>query len=244
MPENLSDAVYRKLQNRILDRTYPPGSRFPSERELADALGVSRVTVREAIRRLAELGLVDKIPSSGTYVREFESEASLDLLVKIMQSRDSLDPGMLSSLLEFRRATEVFAARAAAQRALREETAELRTILCEMENRLEDVDFLARADYRFHFALIRISGNRVFRLMLNAFQPVYTYYTRFFYGVEEIPREYMRYYRKLVSALESNDDTFAAYIMEKMLEYAENRVKEETDLFTRPMAEIATPEML
>ncbi|MBI9084835.1 MAG: FadR family transcriptional regulator [Desulfobacterales bacterium] len=236
MADNLSDAVYRKLQKQILDKTYPPGSRFPSERDLAEALGVSRVTVREAVRRLAELGLVNKIPSSGTYVREFESEASLDLLVKIMQSRDSLDPDMLSSLLEFRRATEVFAARAAALRASREETAELRAILAEMENRLEDADFLAQADYRFHFALIRISGNRVFRLILNAFKPVYTFYTRFFYGLEEMPRRSILFFRKLVSALESKDELFAAYIMEKMLEYAENRVKEETDLFTRSLA--------
>ena len=188
-------------------------------------------------------GLVNKIPSSGTYVREFESEASLDLLVKIMQSRDSLDPKMLSSLLEFRRATEVFAARTAAQRATREDAAELRTILSEMENRIEDADFLSQADYRFHFTLIRISGNRVFRLMLNAFKPVYTFYTRFFYGVEEMTRQSILFYRKLVSALESKDDTFAAYIMEKMLEYAENRVKEETELFTRSMAESAELEM-
>lgn len=243
MAGNLSDTVYRKLLKRILDKTYPPGSRFPSERELADALGVSRVTVREAVRRLAELGLVNKIPSSGTYVREFEAEASLDLLVKIMQSRDSLDPDMLSSLLEFRRATEVFAARTAAQRASGEETAELRAILSEMENHPNDADFLAQADYRFHFALIRISGNRVFRLMLNAFKPVYTFYTRFFYGVEERPRQSIRFYRKLVAAMEANDDTFAAYIMEKMLEYAENRVKEETDLFAQAMAESTAPEM-
>ena len=80
MNKNLSETVFEQLQKEIVNGVYLSGSRLPAERKLAEQYDVSRVTIRDSIRKLAQLGLVSKVPQSGTYINEYKSEASLDLL--------------------------------------------------------------------------------------------------------------------------------------------------------------------
>ncbi len=234
MPDNLSEAVFHKLQVKIINGTYPAGSRLPSERELSGQFRVSRITIRDAVRKLAQLGFVNKVPQSGTYVSEYESDASLDLLIHIMKTSDSVDSDILISLMEFRRLAEVFAAKKAAQNITPEAMLQMNAILLHIEDNLDSPEALSECDYALHLAIARLSHNLMIKLMFNSFKPVYHYYTDFFYRLEDAPARSMEYHKRLVAALGSRDGSFAAHVMEEALLYAEYRVKEALDISDHP----------
>ena len=226
MNKNLSETVYEKLKKEIVNGVYIAGSRLPAERKLADKYNVSRITIRDSIGKLAQLGLVNKVPQSGTYVNEYESEASLDLLIHIMNSKDHVDPDILISLMEFRRLAEIFAAKKAARHITEENGKELDSIIMQIERDPENPDNLSECDYRLHYTIARQSENIMIKLMFNSFKPVYRYYTDFFYRLDGAGDKSIDFHRRLVNSIKNGDEEFSAYVMEQTLIYAENRVKE------------------
>lgn len=94
--------VLKNIEQRILDGTYKPGDKLPSERELAESFGVSRVPVREAIKILEYTGVVEIIPGEGVYLstarpiaaglhNQFPTEMTADLLVDLFEMRCILE---------------------------------------------------------------------------------------------------------------------------------------------------------
>ncbi|MBS1884710.1 MAG: winged helix-turn-helix transcriptional regulator, partial [Actinobacteria bacterium] len=75
MPKRAYIDVAALLRERVEDGQYPPGSRLPAERQLAEELGVSRPTVREALAAMELMGVVDTHAGAGTFVREKGVEA-------------------------------------------------------------------------------------------------------------------------------------------------------------------------
>ncbi|MFZ5569328.1 MAG: FadR/GntR family transcriptional regulator [Thermodesulfobacteriota bacterium] len=221
---NLSETIFAQLKTDIIQGSYPPGSKFPSERILAERLGVSRVTIRDAVRKLTQMGLVEKIPHSGTYVCEFESEASLELLVQIMQTREAVDPRLLESLLEFRNLAEVFAARQAASRITPQGAAMLNDIIGGIDDHLAEPAYLSSADYRLHFTVAHLSGNTIIRLLFTSFRPIYRFYTDIFYSLPDTAAQSMAFHRELVRAVIAGNSDLAANIMEQALAYARTRM--------------------
>jgi len=86
--EKRSDAVFKALQHDIINGKYSPKSKFPPERDFAKKYSVSRVTIREAVNKLSQLGLVKTLPQNGTYVTDFFADASFQLLIEIMNNSD------------------------------------------------------------------------------------------------------------------------------------------------------------
>lgn len=243
MANNLSESIFIRLKTEIIRGVYPMGSKFPSERALADRYEVSRVTIRDAVGKLAQMGLVEKVPHSGTYVCEYEHQASLELLVQIMQTREAVDPDMLASLMEFRLLTEVFAARKAAQRVTADATRLLHRILQGAENHLSDPAYLSRADYKLHHTIAALSNNGVLKLMFNSFKPIYRYYTDIFYALPGAEVASLAFHRQLVKAVTRGDSEQAGKIMEQALIYAEGRVNEALNL-DRTTGEVRLAESL
>jgi GntR family transcriptional regulator, transcriptional repressor for pyruvate dehydrogenase complex len=226
MYKNLSETVYEKLKKEIINGVYLAGSRLPAERKLADKYNVSRITIRDSIGKLAQLGLVNKVPQSGTYINEYESEASLDLLIDIMNSRDHVDPDILISLMEFRRLAEIFAAKKAARNITGEDGKYLDSVIDQIKKYPDNPDNLSECDYRLHYTIAKQSENVMIKLMFNSFKPVYRYYTDFFYRLDGAGEKSIDFHCRLVNAIKSGDEDYSAYIMEQALTYAENRVKE------------------
>jgi GntR family transcriptional regulator, transcriptional repressor for pyruvate dehydrogenase complex len=134
-----------------------PGSRLPSERELAEQLGVSRSTVREAVQFLGALGLVEIRHGSGTFVR---SDGDLPSEWLQWTRRHQVE---VHELLEVRRGLEAVAAELAAERSHDLEAME--AALADMEAAIHgpDVPGLVEADLSFHTALAAASGNTALR---------------------------------------------------------------------------------
>ncbi|OHV05583.1 FadR/GntR family transcriptional regulator [Mycobacterium talmoniae] len=150
----LVDQAIDQLRDSVTSGEWPIGSRIPPEPELAQALGVGRNTVREAVRALAHSGILEVRQGDGTYVRA-TSEVS-GALRRLCGSE-------LRDVLQVRRCLEVEGARLAATARTEQDLAELRTLL-ERRDTLQREgrrDEFVRADTELHFAVVRCGHNPV-----------------------------------------------------------------------------------
>lgn len=166
------DAVADRLRNEILAGRVAAGSRLPSERELALALGVNRLTLRAALARLEALGLVSTRHGSGTEVVSWRDRAGLDALPMVINSLDRSEPGwpvLIASLLEIRRVLVSEAVALAAERHTEEDIRALREVAARQHENLADPLAFARGDLALQRVIVRAARNVGFELILNTF---------------------------------------------------------------------------
>ena len=150
------------LTDAIIRRELKPGSKIPTEIELSEKLGVSRNTVREAIKTLIFMGVLEIRRPEGTFVRSGFTESLIDPMVYgiILNQDDSYD-----SLMELREMTEVGVMRLVIEKASDEEIEKLREPLSALEAacRAEkpDLDTVFNADNAFHEAINELGGNQM-----------------------------------------------------------------------------------
>lgn len=157
--------VTEQLREAILAGELPPGEPLPPERELADSFGVSRTSIREALRALQAQGLIvgGGSPVRPLVARELD-EPARDALVNLLR----LNRIELADLVDLRCVLEAAAVRAAARRPDRGSLAEARTALEDMRGGDVDIEAFDGADVRFHVALARASGNEATHLVMQA----------------------------------------------------------------------------
>jgi len=98
----VKNQVFEQLRDRIIDRTWPPGAKIPSENALAHSFGVSRVSIREALHMLVSPGLLKTRHGGGTYVRKYSGEIFLNPLLPLL----ALDKINILNVLEYRKIQE------------------------------------------------------------------------------------------------------------------------------------------
>ena len=99
---SVPEDVFDQIVAEVLSGDMAPGAALPSERRLAEVLGVSRPAVREAIKRLTEAGLVEVRQGDATTVRDFRRHAGLDLLPRLLIRAGEVDVSVVRSILETR----------------------------------------------------------------------------------------------------------------------------------------------
>ncbi len=162
--ETISTEITRRLLAYLLAGDVQPGEKIPSERKLAEALGVGRSVVREALKSLTLLGLVDVRQGDGTYLRRADSEIlprSIEWGLLLGQKR-TLD------LVEARRYLEVVVAGLAAERRDDGDLEALRGYLREMEASAGDPDEFVAADVAFHLTVARASRNETLDRIMSS----------------------------------------------------------------------------
>jgi len=152
---NVSDQVFEQMKGLILSGDWEPGIRLPSENNLANLFGVSRITIRQGIHRLVALGLAITHPGEGTFIRTLCPGQSI---ASLMPAAYLSDDNMLS-VLEYRMAIEGYTAELAAKKADAEDVNRLENILFEMEQKKGDIEGFSEADCSFHYELAVISRN-------------------------------------------------------------------------------------
>ena len=154
----LADRVASDLQNMIFTK-YQPGDKLPVENELAQLFSVSRVTVREAIRQLNTMGIVDVRQGEGTFVEQLTPSSFMRPMLPMLTLSD-VD---LADIFEVRMLIECRAAEYATQRATDEEIAQLKVTLEEMEEAAlaGDIRLHNEIDVRFHNEIAKCSHNQV-----------------------------------------------------------------------------------
>ncbi|WP_136054306.1 FCD domain-containing protein [Microbacterium sp. K24] len=149
------DKALHGLRALIADGALRPGDRLPSEGELCETLGVSRGSLREAIRTLGALGVLETRHGSGSYVSELRAAdliGSLSLTVGLLPMAGVLE------LTELRRVLEPHAAALAAARMDAETVEKLDALLVEIEQS-DDFEDHSRLDHEFHMTISRVAGN-------------------------------------------------------------------------------------
>jgi DNA-binding FadR family transcriptional regulator len=99
---SVPEDVFEQIAAEVLSGDMRPGEPLPSERRLAEVLGVSRPAVREALKRLTETGLVEVRQGDSTTVLDFRRHAGLDLLPRLLVRAGEVDPSVVRSILETR----------------------------------------------------------------------------------------------------------------------------------------------
>lgn len=153
---SLPDRLSLDIERTILDGTLAPGERLPSEQALAQQLGASRVSVRQALRELEQRGLIDRRPGRGTTVRERGPSAS-DPLAVLLQRMAGTDAELMQ-IMELRALIEPPIAALAAARVTPRDIEQLRSLVVDMESE-GDLDRYAQLDTAFHRAIAHYTHN-------------------------------------------------------------------------------------
>jgi DNA-binding FadR family transcriptional regulator len=165
----IADTIARKLEIMILEGVLKPGEKLPSERQLAEKLGVSRPSLREAIQKLAARNLLKTRRGGGTYVDESLNPSFTEPLLEIFLQR----PETRYDILEVRHALEGLAAYYAAMRRTEADKTIIREryeTMMEMHNR-DDPMAEAKADTEFHLAIAEAADNVV---LLHVMRDLFT----------------------------------------------------------------------
>ncbi|WP_432542966.1 FadR/GntR family transcriptional regulator [Kineococcus sp. SYSU DK002] len=169
-----SSETASQIKEYILTRNLHPGDPLPTEAELCDFLGVSRSSVREAVRTLTTLGIVEVRHGHGTYV----GQMSLDALVETLVFRGVLQPGddlrALREVIEIRQALDLAMAEKLAEAVGGTTNPELWQLVEEMEEASRRGEGFAAQDRQFHTALLARMTNSIIAPLVGAFWDVHT----------------------------------------------------------------------
>jgi GntR family transcriptional regulator, transcriptional repressor for pyruvate dehydrogenase complex len=153
----VAEEVADRIRVLMLDGTFPPGQPLPSERHLAERFGVSRGSIRDALRTLETIGLLETRHGQGTFPHELSVDRLVAPLASVMAYRSDLQ----DELLDVRKMFEPAVARFAAQRATEEDLVDLQSILDAQRQKLKNGQSAIVEDTAFHAILARSTRNRV-----------------------------------------------------------------------------------
>lgn len=160
----VTDTAIGKIKNMILSGELAPGARLPKEADLADHLGLSRNSLREAVRALALINVLDVRQGDGTYVTSLEPGLLLDTLAFVLELHR--DENVLQ-FFEVRRILEPAATAMATEKMSEQDLTELGEILHALPDEASTEDLVAH-DLRFHHRIARGSGNSVLRSLIES----------------------------------------------------------------------------
>ena len=169
---SVPDEVFDQVLSEVVDGGIGAGEPLPSERRLAEVLGVSRPAVREALQRMAQTRLLDVRHGGATTVRDFRRYAGLDLLPRLLVRGGDLDTAVARSVLEARLVVGPGVAALAAERGGPALEATLTETLDALAATDDDVERQLQA-LAFWDHVVDAADSMVFRLMFNSLRAAY-----------------------------------------------------------------------
>lgn len=169
---SVPDEVFDQVLAEVVEGDLEAGDALPSERRLAEVLGVSRPAVREALQRMAHTRLVEVRQGGATTVRDFRRSAGLDLLPRLLVRRGQLDASVVRSVLEARLAVGPAVAALAAERGGAALGAGLTAVVDDLAATDDDVERQRHA-LNFWDRVVDAADSLVFRLMFNSLRAAY-----------------------------------------------------------------------
>lgn len=197
----LHHSVQEALKDYVVENGFKPGDALPAESELARQLGVSRTSVREAVKALETIGILESRRGSGVYVGSF----SFDPLVEALPYGLMPDTNAIAELLDVRCTLEVALVERAIARRTPEQLAALRANLERFRARAEAGGPLDVEDREFHKLLAMNLGNRVLTGLIDVFWRTYHRATQRIDLVNTAPLDTYRDHVAVLEAFESGD---------------------------------------
>jgi GntR family transcriptional repressor for pyruvate dehydrogenase complex len=153
--QSIPDSVSMQIQQLIAKRKLKAGDKLPSQRDLAEQLGVGRPAIREALKRLEAMGVVKVQHGKSSTIEKVDLSTIMGNVSSLLQ----LAPIDVLQLLEAKEIIESKCAELASRRATEGDLTEMRGYLEEMEKNKYNPKVHAEADYLFHFTIVRAADN-------------------------------------------------------------------------------------
>lgn len=219
-PRLLSDQVAARIMTMIADGNLSPGDRLPGERQLAEKMGVSRVSVRAALQSLKAQGFLEAVQGGGTRILAAVADMTAPLaeLARIREQN-------LHDLAEIRSLLEVWAARRAAERATDEQIQEL-SVALEKQGQQKGSSALndrASREFNFHYMVAKASGSTVYMHIMDVIRDIIISSVEFHqYELFQEPAEdglALAQHKEVLKAIKSKDGLAAKDAMRSHLNW-------------------------
>lgn len=212
------ESVAEQIQQLILNEGLKKGDKLPAERTLADIFKVSRSSVREAIRALAQQNIVESRRGDGTYLCASDEDSTIEALSAVFSRQKK----RLHEIFEFRRALEPQIAAAAALKRTDKNLERLKIIICDQERELKAGNYTSELDIQFHNEIAEASDNTFFTATLKVLDPeIAETRSEALINPERLKKS-LSYHYQLLDALEKRDSEKARKLMEEHLQNAED----------------------
>lgn len=210
LPLGATLTAIEQIESLITEGNLRRGDRLPPERDLAASLGCSRPTVREALRALSLLGVIERRQGSGNYVRDLDDHTMTASMRRWMAI--ALPAEDVACVLEIRAVLESGLARLAATKITDEAIGRLRSLLSDLQA-AETPDEVLRLDMAMHDLMAEQSGNRVLSAMLASIREVNAAARFKTIAAPGVQQDVARDQAVIVAALETRDSKRAADAM-------------------------------
>jgi GntR family transcriptional repressor for pyruvate dehydrogenase complex len=214
------EQIITVLQNYIIDGKLKPGDGIPPERQLASQLGVSRFSLREALRVAQTQGLIEISRGRRPQVAKPSATAAANVIALTLRRSGKI----LLDLIEARQALECQIARLAAARAQQSHIAAIQQTIEAMEQNKNNLTLCVEKDVEFHNILVEASGNKVFEIMLAPLSELLRKSRKETMRANGVQRAIVGH-KLLLSAVIEKDSDKAAEAMYRHLEMAEEDLK-------------------
>jgi GntR family transcriptional repressor for pyruvate dehydrogenase complex len=203
--KTVPEEIIHELKSLIDSGKITPGSKLPPERELARMLNVSRPSLREALRALSLLGIVENRHGSGTYLTSSPDRWPLEPFSILL----SLNKGALLDIFEARKSLEGTVAALAARRRNVDDLKTMKEALGKMRVNVRNYGTYTKHELRFHKAIVEAAGNRVISDLMSYLD------------------EDLRHHEEIFERIKSGDEQMAIRTMTDHLLLFEQRLKDE-----------------
>ncbi|RME98651.1 MAG: FadR family transcriptional regulator [Chloroflexi bacterium] len=218
----LADKIVDSLLNLITEKRLLPGDKLPAERDLAQMMNVGRPALREALRALAVMKVIEIRPGSGAYVSALQPEQ----LVQHLDFVFSLDNSSIFHLIGARKILELHTVAEAATQITAAEIAELESLLAKMATNVNNPDKCDDLDREFHKTIAAASRNPILFQFVSVVNQLGSKSRRKTYGLPGVLRPTIEEHQAIVDALKAHDPDLASQAMQHHLNQAELHLRQ------------------
>jgi GntR family transcriptional repressor for pyruvate dehydrogenase complex len=221
----VSDQVFQALCDAILSGSYGPGESLPTQRQLAADFGVNLAPVREAIKRLEQLRVLEVRQGEAMRVRDWRSHGGLDMVGHVIFGDAGLDRATVDAVMEARQAMLAEVAKLAASRRTDAQSQRLSELAGQLEG-AEDAKVAQALDFAFFTEMIGAAGNVVYMLIMNTLRDLYFAHAELFIAMFEDHRELAPLYAAAADAIAAGAERAAARQVAELAESQAARLQD------------------
>jgi GntR family transcriptional regulator, transcriptional repressor for pyruvate dehydrogenase complex len=219
----LIDQIIEKIQKLIENGDLNPGDFLPGERVLSEKLGVSRTSLRQALKALDVMGVLDIIPGKKTYIKESFS----DILINPFKFIRAVHSIKIKELFEARRVLEEGIVQMAAKKAGQQHIHRIKGYLDDSEVNLDKKNEFIYSEFMFHQSIFDAADNKILTAVMNSLNElllVLEKYEKDYLGIVD-RKQSLAQHKAIFNAIKNKDPEEARLTMHAHLNSMESRLK-------------------
>jgi len=221
----LSQEIEKKIESAIINKTFIPGEKLPTENEMCKMFAVSRTALREALKMLSAKGLIKIRKGSGTYVEEFDPSFAVNSMGTFLEL--NFDKEYISHIIEMRKILEPNIAKLAAKYRSNNDLINLKNNLTELENcSLSDYQKQGIIDKDFHMLIAQSANNPMIPIIVEPIFNIMPKIRMMVYAeVKQAHNTALTYHKLIVEKIEQQEEDGSLNAMTEHLRLAEEHSK-------------------